>query len=302
MLNAYYLPGSSENYCVNLSVLDNQIVAFGNFYHTLKLFNKNDHAEEITSKGEKDIFVACYADICDHFRINAGNDTILCEGGNVTLITPLEYSSYLWEPGGTINENLSVSAPGVYYLNVVSVEGCIGRDSLNVFSISPPEVHIGSDTLIAAGTDLSLEFANATDSNEYIWNTTGDGYFGNENNLTTYYAPSYNDLRRGSVTLSLTGFNFCGNNTDSLSLSFNQSNDGITAFPNPTAGLITLICTEGLSIVDVTILSQNGYVYLNRVPVDNFYFNYNMEDLVPGSYFFNISTNQGIITKVINKI
>lgn len=59
-----------------------------------------------------------------------GNDTVIC-GEPVLLSSNIGGAAYLWNNGST-SSLLSVTQPGVYWLQVTSDEGCAGRDSIEV--------------------------------------------------------------------------------------------------------------------------------------------------------------------------
>ena len=177
---SYTLPGTSEDYCQGIGVdKAGKITAIGNFYQKLKLQVLDGSMIEIVSKGDKDVFMLHFDDMCKDFQIDAGNDTILCPSQSL-MLTPLEeYSSFIWEPGGEVDEELEVFHPGVFYLTATNQYGCIAKDSLQVLPGSLPQVYAGADTIIEPGQQLEILQSSGTDSISWNWTTCGDGYFGN---------------------------------------------------------------------------------------------------------------------------
>lgn len=300
---SYTLPGTSEDYCQGVEV-DNsgKITAVGNFYQTLTLQVLDGEFIEINSHGDKDIFMLHFDDLCKDFEVNAGNDTLMCPNQSLYLIPKEEYSSFIWEPGGEADEYLEVFQAGEFYITATNEYGCISKDSLFVSQGILPTVYAGADTIIEPGQQLDILLASGSDSNDWSWNTSGDGYFGNPWSLQTYYTPSYNDISDGNIILSLTGSNVCGMVSDSLSVSFLLDDDGVSAYPNPSSGLVTLICEEGQTIQSVTVTNQTGYVFISEQIINNYYYSFNLSSYPPGTYLFYITTNNTLVTKVVNKI
>jgi gliding motility-associated-like protein len=85
-----------------------------------------------------------------------GADTAICLNDVITLDASYPYSTYLWMDGST-DSTLAVSLPGLYYVEVTSVEGCINRDSLLLTNHPLPVVDLGNDTLVCDGQILALD-------------------------------------------------------------------------------------------------------------------------------------------------
>lgn len=300
---SYMLPGTSEDYCASLNINNDKITAIGNFYNKLNLSAINGSIIEINSLGDKDIIVIHFDDLCKDFEIDAGNDIVVCPGGSTLLHTNEILTNFIWEPGGLPNSDMLVSEPGKYYLVGINGNGCISRDSLLITQANVIVTYAGPDTTIIAGNNLELLYASGSDSTAiWNWTSTGNGYFGNQDSLKTYYSPSYNDISVGSFQLKLDGSNICGSSADSLKVIFEKDNDGITAYPNPTQQNVTLICDQGITISNITITTQSGYVLLNNETVNNYFYTCDLASQVPGTYLFYLLTNEGLKTKVINKI
>lgn len=60
-------------------------------------------------------------------------DTVVCTYGSVLIKPSSNFSSYLWNNGGT-GDSISISQPGIYWLNVTDSNGCAGADSIYVAS------------------------------------------------------------------------------------------------------------------------------------------------------------------------
>jgi len=296
-------PGTSEDYSRSLVVdSDGNITTTGSFYGTLQLQDNNSQPIELVSIGEKDIFVLQFKDMCKDFNLEAGTDTSFCPGQTIYLSSPGNYYSYQWFPGGLKNHDLEVNQIGSYQVVVTNEFGCIAIDSLDVSLAPVPLVYAGNDTIIEAGEPLVLGSAQSDGSDGIHWETNGDGYFYDPYSLNTSYSMSYSDISAGSVLLKLTGYNNCSSVQSSFTLSLQQEDDGITVYPNPTPGNVTLVCEENLTIQSVTISTQGANYIQFNIPVNNYYYEFDLSPYPPGTYLFHLTTNEGIITKLINKL
>ncbi len=77
-------------------------------------------------------------------QVNLGPDVQICEGNSVQLTADSGYTSYLWNTGST-SSNITVSVPGIYYVDVL--DGCAVHSSDTiVVSLAPPSpISIGAD-------------------------------------------------------------------------------------------------------------------------------------------------------------
>jgi PKD repeat protein len=62
-------------------------------------------------------------------NLNLGNDTILCPGSNITLHAGNGASSYLWQ-NGTTGNSLTISSPGIYWVQITDGQGCTSADTI----------------------------------------------------------------------------------------------------------------------------------------------------------------------------
>ncbi|NVK28125.1 MAG: T9SS type A sorting domain-containing protein [Flavobacteriia bacterium] len=64
--------------------------------------------------------------------LDLGQDTIICIGDTLHFdVTQSGTATYMWNDGST-SPMYSVSGPGLYYVMVTSVDGCVARDSIEV--------------------------------------------------------------------------------------------------------------------------------------------------------------------------
>ncbi|GAP43971.1 hypothetical protein TBC1_112130 [Lentimicrobium saccharophilum] len=298
----FNLPGTSEDFVSELLInTDNTLAAAGNFFETLLLTAYDSVSYTMESTGSKDIFTLLFKDMCAGYTIDAGPDLYLCPGETIMLEPDFTSSGFKWLPDGLPNTPLEVTQHGSYTLMAMNAYGCIAYDTLHVELIPIPLVFAGNDTIVQPGSPLVL--AGAMESGQSpAWTTSGDGYFSPSSGLQTTYYFSNNDISNQSVWLILTAGNECISVSDSLKVDILTDDDGITAFPNPTSNMVTLVREEILPIQNITITKQTGFVLEQNIPVNNFEFTYNLQNQPPGTYLFYITTNAGTSCKVINKL
>jgi hypothetical protein len=300
---SYNLPATSEDFCKSLIASnDGMITAAGNFYQTVQIPGKNGDTTALVSNGERDIFLIRFLDLCKGVTVDAGADTAFCPGQSIYLTTPSLYPYFRWLPSGLPNQGLNVTLPGTYKLLITDANGCIASDSLHITIRYLPLVLAGNDTIISAGENLQLLQASATNADNVEWSTSGTGFFSNANLLSTTYSPSYDDISKGLVELTLSGTNSCISNSDNLILTIDQDDDGITAFPNPTQGIVTLVCNEGISIQTASITTQMGNVIQANISVNSSVMQYDLSSFPPGTFLFHLVTGTSTVTKIINKL
>jgi gliding motility-associated-like protein len=90
-------------------------------------------------------------------KINLGKDTSFC--GNETLqLSPGEgFQSYLWQDGSS-SESFTAGNSGTYSVEVITFEGCKGRDSVSLSFFEPPvPPSISGNSPVCAGDTLRLQ-------------------------------------------------------------------------------------------------------------------------------------------------
>lgn len=300
---SYNLPATSEDFCKTMLVDNNGfITAAGNFYQKLNLQEMGTFNDSLVSAGERDIFLLRFIDLCNDVNVDAGLDTTLCPGQTIELGVPGTFQYYRWLPSGLPNQDLNVQLPGTYKLLITDMNGCIASDSIVISSKLLPEICAGSDTTLSAGEVLIVDQASAQNTSQLEWSSQGSGYFSNNTTANTSYSPSYDDISAGLVLLILSGTNQCGVVADSLQLTIEQDDDGITAFPNPTSGMVSMVCTEGINIVSATVATQAGNVIQAGIPVNNTFMQYDLSPYPPGTFLFHLVTQTNTVTKIINKL
>lgn len=135
-----------------------------------------------------------------------GPDTLLCDGATLLLASQADgLTDILWQDG-TDSLNFLVTAPGIYTIEESNPCGS-GSDTINIsYLVKPLPFNLGPDTILCPGEELLL-IAPVT-TNMIMWQ---DGSIG----------PTYSAFESG--TYSLTISNMCGQQTDSLRLTMDDT-------------------------------------------------------------------------------
>lgn len=300
----FNLPCSSENYCKKMQcTAQGDITATGSFYEKMELVNsENTSNVSLISKGEKDIFLLAFKDICPDFHPKAGLDTVLCPGQTLMLNLDDTTLKWFWIPGGELSQPLNVSEPGTYHISMINKFGCIATDSVIVKAVLNPVAFAGNDSIVDPSFPVELLSAYSNNSTEYNWITSGNGYFSDNSVLNPDYSMSYDDISNGSTMLTLIANNNCSADSSEVLISVPFDENGIIAYPNPTSGLLSIVCKEGFLIQNISISSQFGETILPYTQVDNEYFSYDFANLSPGSYIIQVTCNNLVESKIINKL
>jgi PKD repeat protein len=79
--------------------------------------------------------------------------------------------SYQWNTGST-ESFIRVTSPGIYAVNVIHAEGCVGVDSIQVNTLASPVVDLGSDKVLCKNAGLTLD--GGTPGSTYFWGSTNE--------------------------------------------------------------------------------------------------------------------------------
>jgi gliding motility-associated-like protein len=99
-------------------------------------------------------------------RVELGKDTTLCEGNSLSLSVDPSDAKYLWSTGSTSNK-IDAASTGTFWVNV-SKSTCLSTDTLHLVVKQFPVITLQNDTIICAGTSLTLSPSSNT-SYKYKW-------------------------------------------------------------------------------------------------------------------------------------
>lgn len=170
--------------------------------------------------------------------ITADGPTTFCAGGQVVL-TATSGNSYLWSNGAT-TQSITVSASGVFSVNVISVAGCSGNSTTVQVTVNPNPIPvvtpIGSTTFCQGGTVTLTTGSFAS----YLWST----------GQTTQ---SITVSLTGTYSVTVTNGNGCIGTSQGLPITVNP-----LPTPTVTAGGPTTFC-QGSNVV---LTASPGSSYL----------------------------------------
>ncbi|MDD5507747.1 MAG: hypothetical protein PHD25_05380 [Bacteroidales bacterium] len=153
--------------------------------------------------------------------VSAGQDATICEGQNYPLAEASAPKSarLLWTTSGTGSFNKSAILNPTYKPSTkdavagsvtltLKVTGPEGQPdticSMVLTIIRSPRVYAGGGDAIRPGESYMLSYSTAENHTELTWSTSGTGFFNDFHDLHPTYTPSAEDIRFGSVTLTLT--------------------------------------------------------------------------------------------------
>lgn len=144
------------------------------------------------------------------------SDTITqCAGDPVTLNAGNQGSTYIWTPGGSTAQVITVTNAGLYTVGIKSNTGCVITSSTEIIQRPYPTVNLGNDTSICIGDQLYLDAQNNGysfswnngDTTQSIWASDSGSY---SVIVTSPFGCATNDQKHISYLPSpyVEGFNF----------------------------------------------------------------------------------------------
>ncbi len=175
-------------------------------------------------------------------NINIGNDTILCDGGSVTIDVSLPNAdSYSWSDG-TGGSVISITDPGLYTVTITNDCNVVTDDIfVNFVPLQTVDVDLGPDTMLCPGEIYTLD-ATWVGGIQYVWQ---DGSTG----------PIYPVSQTGNYEVQIVGA--CGE----LGMAAVQVDYDETEL-NLNLGGDSLLCEEdGLFTIDVFDPNADEYIW-----------------------------------------
>jgi len=133
--------------------------------------------------------------------LQIGGDTTLCEGQIIILNASTPNATYLWQDGSSAS-TFAVTQPGFYKVSVTTSCGT-ASDSITAIYKAAPDVNIGNDTSICAGSTIQL---NAQTPNAiYLWKDHSIGSTFTVSNAGIYWVDVEVDncVTRDSITINI---------------------------------------------------------------------------------------------------
>lgn len=220
--------------------------------------------------------------------VSLGNDTTLCSNNTAGFYLEVTNSNWsqTWGDGSTAPTFL-VSTPGTYNVAVTDVNGCVGRDTINVTGVAPVQVNI--DINFTSTTSAVLDAGAGFTS--YLWNTLATSQTITATSNGTYY-------------VTVQDQNYC-ESTDTINIVFSlgfENPDGsqatINYYPNPSDGMLNISVTGFPSGKDMLmeVMDMNGrkvYVQNFQQIMEDFTAPLNLTHLSEGTYLVRVTTENG---------
>lgn len=224
--------------------------------------------------------------------IDLGNDTAICEGFSVTLISPGTWSAYSWSNSST-GPVSSFGSAGFHYLTVTDANGCEGYDSLLLTLYPKPPIFLGNDTNIFDNIPAVLDPGPGYST--YQWST----------NVSTQ---SITVSTPGAYWVNVVDSAGC-TNTDTIVIGvvpngIEELGSQVNAliFPNPASGVLNLQ-VSGLPYqpLQLELMDLQGRLVLNRTyPASaTLTEQLQLEGLPAGTYLLRMTNKNGTLTERI---
>ena len=215
-----------------------------------------------------------------------------CEGDQADLDAAIP-GSYMWNDGSS-NQFLTVTSPGVYWVEVTDGFSCVSADTTEVIEILLPVAMFGTDT--NTSSFYTVIFSDSSMNNtDWLWDF-GDGTTSTDPNPIHVYPTTWG-IDTYTVTLTVT--NECGTDSyegqvvlDMVGVEELANGDKVNVYPNPNNGEFNVnVVTQdnrevSMEVVDVQgrIVMSQSYGSVNGTAVNNV----SLGSVANGIYFVKV--------------
>ena len=109
---------------------------------------------------------------------NFGKDTIICNGDSILLDVSNPNATYVWQDI-TTNPTFNANQSGIYSV-IITMDGCIFKDTIQVVISPPITVNLGSDTTVCIGSIVTLDPRNLNTTYQWQDGSSGSTYTVNQ--------------------------------------------------------------------------------------------------------------------------
>lgn len=203
---------------------------------------------------------------------------VICDGTIDTLDAGGGYFSYLWN-GGQQTQKITISATGLYWVEVTNGFGCGERDSTTVTSgtTTPVAITKSNDTLYATAGFVS-----------YQWQINGINISGAQ---SQFFVPT----STGQYTVIATNADGCESTATfdfSVGIDAGAGALGLDIFPNPSSGMVNIRPMAPVNEpVEITVVDMYGKILRSqRLDVLTGQHTLDLTDLAAAMYVVTIKT------------
>lgn len=224
--------------------------------------------------------------------VNAvSSSSAVCAGNSATL-TASGANTYTWTsvgPGSTVV--VTPTASTTYTVDGTDLNGCIGTQMVSVNTNSLPVMSANtSASVLCVGSSATL---TANGANTYSWTSVGAGASVVVSpTTTTTYTVEGTDVNGCTDTISIqqivstcTGIN---------SALVNAS--GVSIYPNPSNGLITLMVTDATKAMHFEVYDAVGKIIVTKEIITN-ETQINLSELAHGIYSYRLVNANGSVSQ-----
>lgn len=136
---------------------------------------------------------------CNFPQVDLGNDTILCNGQNISLKATFSGATYNWQDGSS-DAIYTVTQPGFYWVEVTNSCG-IGKDTIEIIAEKSPDINLGEDVTTCDNIPIILDATFR--GTKYTWQDDSS-------------EPTYTVNQSGIYWVEVK--NFCGSDRDTIEI------------------------------------------------------------------------------------
>lgn len=269
-----------------------------------RLINQNRalQIDDVNNDGTKDVLVR--SNIVVNFNlgrpdvivshnnnafITSSTSNTICNGSPIVLYANQNAFNYLWTPGSSTSNSITVTTGGIYSVTMSNLfSGCNSTATMAVVSNPVPTLNVTGTQTICAGGSTTLTAAGAL---TYSWNNgPSNPTIAVSPSITTVYSVSGTNSFSCSATTSVS---VMVNPCTAIS-EFKESLLGVKMFPNPNQGEFTIVASEE---GDYQLVDQFGRVIKSFTIDQNNNYSYRIEGLTNGIYF--VKGNKTSTTKIV---
>jgi len=234
--------------------------------------------------------------LLDNPEVELGNDTTICEGGNIVLDAGDDGVDYYWNTGETTRQ-ITVESDGKYNVLVTNDQGCMVGDTINIeVSGIMPSI----ESIIVTNVDVyTFNFApfNPSYISGYQWD------FGDGSPASNEESPTHTFAAVGDYVVTLTVSSECGQvvyTTTVHIVGLNEikvDNDELSLYPNPAKEMVIIENKGNLAMKSVTISNILGQTVYSGTAENQGKHQVDLSRFAPGLYTARIETDKGVVIR-----